>query len=63
VTGTKVTIEGDMTVKMVKSLLEGLPVSWRLVGQEDGSIIAAPAVRRSRIEEEEYEDEEDADEQ
>lgn len=56
--GTRVSIEGDLTVKMVKSLLEGLPQSWRLVGQEDGSIVAAPAMRRrvEEIEEEPYED-------
>lgn len=56
----KVTIEGDMTVRMVRGLLSGMPGTWRLVGQEDGSIIAGPVPRRSR---EEEPDEEDMDEE
>lgn len=55
---TRVVIEGDLTVKMVKNLLEGLPVSWRLVGQEDGSIVVAPGRRATALDLEEDEDEE-----
>lgn len=58
----RVVIEGDMTVRMVRSLLGGLPGTWRLVGQEDGSIVASPAVRRPRLVEEEDYDDDDVEE-